>query len=40
MSFARVCVEPSWEDNLPKFIDVDIENFGSVKVRAEYPWKP
>lgn len=31
VSFARVCEEASWEDILPKLIDVDIENMDQLK---------
>lgn len=40
LSFARLCVEINKDASLPSSIHVDIEEFGSVKVLVEYPWKP
>lgn len=40
LSFALVFVEISHDDPLPSSIHVDIEDFGSIEITVEYPWKP
>lgn len=39
-SFARVCAETSQEASLPSSIHVDIEDFDSIDIVVEYPWRP
>lgn len=40
LSFARACLEISQESPLPSYIHVEIEDFGSIEIDVEYPWKP
>lgn len=40
LSFARVCVEVDLANSLPSSVQVDIEDFGGIKVTVEYPWRP
>lgn len=40
LPFARVCVEIVPNASLPSTIQVNNEDFGSIEVQVEYPWRP
>lgn len=40
LSFARVCVEVDYTAQMPSAIPFTIEDFGTIEVKIEYPWRP
>lgn len=40
LSFARVCIEVEQDAPLSPIIQVDIEDFGTIQIRVDYPCKP